>query len=568
MAKPLIISNPQIGIGSSPHLGIGDVRNLDLFKIPGVAVLNNLLAKKSGTTVTGLIQWMVKNPTTPAQVYALDNAGVLYKSTDSGATWALVTGNTVTVTIASPAVFSATAHGLLENDTVVFATTGALPTGLTAGTTYYVIAAGLTADAFEVSTSQGGAAVNTSGSQSGTHTFRITTNANGNGLAIWKDYLFVARNGYLDVYGSLTSGLTWTNNWKAIDSDALWHPMINSKNDNKLYGGADKYVFSLDEASGQTYAPATAASYTWTSQALDLPSSYRVKCLAELGDYLMIGTWQGTNIYDLEIADIFPWDRSSSSFIKPVQLNENGINAMLTIGNVLYVLAGIGGTIYKTDGINVYPIAQIPNSISDLSGGKYLETYPGAIINYKGRLFFGISGGGTNAIDGMGVWSLKETSKGTILNLEHVISSGNYGASNVLKIGSLLKMSRDELLAGWRDSSNYGIDLTTNTSYVTSYAGYFESPLYQVGTILKPRTFSQLDLQLVKELAANEGVIVKYRVNLTDSFTTIGTYDFTALGAVISHNAACKIPACEFIQISCSLTGSTTSPEFKNLILS
>lgn len=77
---------------------------------------------------------------------------------------------TVTVTIASPAVFSFTAHGLNAGDQVVFTTTGALPTGLTAGTVYYVIAAGLTANAFEVSATPGGSAVNTSVSQSGTHT--------------------------------------------------------------------------------------------------------------------------------------------------------------------------------------------------------------------------------------------------------------------------------------------------------------------------------------------------------------------------------------------------------------
>lgn len=77
---------------------------------------------------------------------------------------------TVTMTIASPAVASWTAHGLSAGDPVKFATTGALPTGLTAGTTYYVIAAGLVANAFEVSATPGGAAINTSGSQSGTQT--------------------------------------------------------------------------------------------------------------------------------------------------------------------------------------------------------------------------------------------------------------------------------------------------------------------------------------------------------------------------------------------------------------
>lgn len=78
--------------------------------------------------------------------------------------------STVTVTIASPGVFTLTAHAFNVGTAVYFSTTGALPTGLTAGTTYYVIAAGLTASAFEVSTQIGGAAVNTSGTQSGVHT--------------------------------------------------------------------------------------------------------------------------------------------------------------------------------------------------------------------------------------------------------------------------------------------------------------------------------------------------------------------------------------------------------------
>lgn len=78
--------------------------------------------------------------------------------------------STVTITIASPGVISWTGHGLAINEVVKFTTTGALPTGLTAGTPYWIISAGFGADSFQVSASYGGAAVNTSGSQSGTHT--------------------------------------------------------------------------------------------------------------------------------------------------------------------------------------------------------------------------------------------------------------------------------------------------------------------------------------------------------------------------------------------------------------
>jgi hypothetical protein len=74
---------------------------------------------------------------------------------------------TFTVTQATPAVFSATGHGLVANDAIILETDGTLLTGLTADTiVYYVIAAGLTLNAFEVSLTIGGTAVNTTSTQS------------------------------------------------------------------------------------------------------------------------------------------------------------------------------------------------------------------------------------------------------------------------------------------------------------------------------------------------------------------------------------------------------------------
>jgi hypothetical protein len=53
------------------------------------------------------------------------------------------------------------AHGLVADNRVVFETLEGLtiPTGLTAGTLYFVIATGLTTDSFRVATTSGGAAV-------------------------------------------------------------------------------------------------------------------------------------------------------------------------------------------------------------------------------------------------------------------------------------------------------------------------------------------------------------------------------------------------------------------------
>lgn len=93
-------------------------------------------------------------------------------STNSGEGVAVnVPSSTVTISIASPAVVSWTAHGLAAKTAIVFSTTGALPTGLTAGTTYYVATVGLTANSFEISsTADGATVINTTGTQSGTQT--------------------------------------------------------------------------------------------------------------------------------------------------------------------------------------------------------------------------------------------------------------------------------------------------------------------------------------------------------------------------------------------------------------
>ena len=486
--KPLTVTDFYKGISASPHTGFGDMRNLDLYTLPGVARLNNLLAKKSSTTVTNLILWLVRDTTTPANIFALDLGGQVYKSTDNGDTWATVAGET-----------------------------------------------------------SGGV---------------------GQGMVFWKDYLFVARTTTLDVYGPVSGAAAWSNSWKTIDSDVQWHPMIVSKNDGKIYGGAGRFVFSIEELTA--FLPGTSSTYTFTQQALDLPSSYRIKCLAELGNDLMAGTWVGTNIYDFRIADIFPWDRSSPSFRQPIQFNVNGINAMQNINSVLWVLAGISGEVFTCNGVQSSAVGQIPSYVADIEGGLYLEPLPGAIMNYRGRPFFGVSVGGTSNVSGMGIWSIKQTASGNIMTFENTISSGNDGTSNPLKVGALLSTTRDTYLAGWRDNATYGIDKTTNTSRYTTYTAYAESALYTVGTNLVKRQFEQLEFVLAKPLATGQGIKIAYRTNLTDSFTDIGTYDFATLAAVSTHNTSTNIPASEMLQLRIYLTtgsSSNTSPQLKSVSL-
>ena len=120
-------------------------------------------------------------------------------------------GGTVTITIASPAVVTSTVL-LTEGAAIQFATTGALPTGITAGTTYY---------AFEVEglsfklVDSSGSVVNTSGSQSGTQSISnlVDVPTVQLGIAVSDTSRFILALGTND-YGSATLDpmlIRWSN---------------------------------------------------------------------------------------------------------------------------------------------------------------------------------------------------------------------------------------------------------------------------------------------------------------------------------------------------------------------
>ena len=87
------------------------------------------------------------------------------------------TGKTVTISNATPAVVTLTNHGLRDGTGVAFSTTGALPTGITAGTTYYAKSTASNTfnlyDTAEHAVAGGSTGrVNTSSAGSGTHTVK------------------------------------------------------------------------------------------------------------------------------------------------------------------------------------------------------------------------------------------------------------------------------------------------------------------------------------------------------------------------------------------------------------
>jgi hypothetical protein len=174
-----------------------------------------------GTGVTGLYPVTALDTDTTGTAVTIDLA---YKSA------------TATITIAAPGVITWTDHGLSVNDTIRFTTTGALPTGLAINTTYYVKTV-LSPNRFTVSASAGGAAITTSGTQSGTQT-----------ALVWYGTAVVAVANTAVTLASVTVPGWSVGTGGQIEINALFSltNSANAKNLNMTFGGSA--VFTLASA--------------------------------------------------------------------------------------------------------------------------------------------------------------------------------------------------------------------------------------------------------------------------------------------------------------------------------
>lgn len=504
---------------------------------------------------------------------------------------------------------------------VQLTTTGTLPAPLATSTTYYVIR--INSTTFKLATTiynaDNSVAINITDTGTGTHTVTAVTmgaiiklirnpqalgtdyttyaidtsgkvwvNYNnyytlltGNtagailGAEIYKNYLFIFTSTKIHVYGSLTNvgnTATWTNNWQTIDSDSSYHPSIASQ-DDLMYIGAGRYVVSLEEET--TFDPADAGTYTFTAQALNLPENYRIKTLAELGQFLAIGTWMGANVFDLKVADIFLWDRTAPTFELPIKNDENGINAMVSDGNLLYYVAGHNGEIYVTNGTSKELFYKLPKSFFHTTNEYSLYFEPNAIMIHQGRLYIGVGSYTTGNTDiyPLGVISIDLRTKKFVF--ENTISTGNEGNGNSIRINALLSVSEYYYLTAWTDESvtqEYGIDSNySNRCLYTNYTAYAETGFYQIGKSKKAETLTEYEINLARKLRPNQVIRLQYRNSSLDSWTTIGTFSYAEDGAKMSKcitNSGVEGVNVQFRVDFDFSVADTESTQLRNIIIS
>ena len=137
----------------------------------------------------------------------------------------------ITVSIASPGVFTASV-AISDGNIVMLNTTGALPTGVTPGTMYYAV--NVSGSTFNLATTVGGTPINTSGSQSGSHTISVrgvpvTAMAGASDVPTVQNFIFVSDiNRFVFAFGCNDYGSTVQDpmliRWADQESVTDWTP--------------------------------------------------------------------------------------------------------------------------------------------------------------------------------------------------------------------------------------------------------------------------------------------------------------------------------------------------------
>ena len=147
-----------------------------------------------------------------------------------------LTNTIASISIASPAVITATDH-YTEGAPIVFETTGALPTGIATGTTYYIrnYASGV----FNVSATPSGALITTTGSQSGTQSIsaravNLTTINGASDVPTIQNYITVSDTfRFVFAFGANDYGVSTQSpllvRWSDQENAADWTPSVTNQ---------------------------------------------------------------------------------------------------------------------------------------------------------------------------------------------------------------------------------------------------------------------------------------------------------------------------------------------------
>ena len=513
------------------------------------------------------------------------------------------------------------ANGLNGNDirAVTFTNSGgALPAGLSAATTYWLIRVSNTTSKVATTwqNALAGTAIDITDAGTGTHTivsfsmasiiqitrdpssgryFAISSNGQvwvqnsnqvgweyiysqasgvGLGIAALRNYLLVFGERYVDGIGPLSSARTsWVTTANFLDTGKtqtvrdviLGHGTTGENVWFTNSPSANVYTIgSVRQAAGQVFDPASSTTYDFDASAFTLIAV--PYCLTEQGDNLCIGTNNG----------IYIWDKFSGTADLPLLNGKTVSSIALGENNLLIALVGESTTetlsLYGSDGTSATLLVKIPPRIATAGYGM-----PRGTMVIKDKVYFLLAGTSniynSNVYNGLWAYNLK-TGK---LVLENVSISGSYSTIPYCIYGVGSTVSKPLYFASGNILNAIASILYQHTylKLYNNYESYFTSALYALATNFNKKMVMSADFVFDRPLASGDEVRISYRKSSQASYTSLGSVTFTANGAVSSANFPLGGIETDIIQFKFEIKTSDpgagnriTGPTIKDIVIS
>lgn len=392
------------------------------------------------------------------------------------------------------------------------------------------------------------------------------TNASGNGLCVLggtasaPGYLMVFREqdiDYLSIDALTSTGSTasaWGYGWESSISgvSGTSHQAIIGQ-DNAMYFCNVRYAGRVVITPGSVFDPTSSGTYTFDEFAREIPNTDEARCLAELGENLLIGGKQNL---------IYTWDRVSPNLGWPIPLPETNVKAIVSTLQSAYIFVGNRGRIYITNGSAVELFKKVPDYLTGTIDPYFVW---GGALFWKNQLYFSFSAytnAGVATSSTTGAWGIDLTSGALRLtNNASIGASGNVPiiAPDVRSStpgGAGLIIARTSTTGM---TTTYGILVTTSDPHTDIDSGTsIDTDLVPVGTFQTPYTFSQVEYKTSVPLVSGETIRISYRLSRSGAFTPIAT--FSSETGLVSDVSDINFENAQWLQLRIEMASTETSP--------
>lgn len=417
-------------------------------------------------------------------------------------------------------------RGYGQGRAVIFSTTGALPTGITAGVIYYI--SELTYNTFKISDTlkkcmSGSAYVSFSGAGTGTHTmtfidpkaitywtkngqgriFAIDSdqrvwfcsgdavtepwyliagntnqgNGDGNGIIYYKGYILVFSGSAVDALTDIqttTDDIVWKLSFDGINisnsmsGDGRGACLFLSVNDDSIYfyNGISNY--------GQ---PHRIGLFEENSGKVFNPNDGTTFSFVEdvttlpneNGEGLVTAIRElGQNlVFSTNTDKVYFWDKKSPAFTSFLQIQEYGVRSMETIGDLAYLFVRDSGSIYICNTSSSSLLLKMPEQLSNQYYGftSGISTFDvGDTDIYKRELLFSVSVGSSTTMKNYIMSYNVDTKQLTKKNISSFGETTDRNGTSYGKIHSLFVDGKNILIS----SSSYDTETDVTTYAVES----------------------------------------------------------------------------------------------------